>query len=170
MKKVTIYQGGHEGQDLTLIESVPTPQEQDAAFLATWLHGKAEKTQRAYASDMRKFYDFVGKSLQDVTLADFQGFINSLVDLKPTSRNRAIATVKSALSFGVKTGWLKVNIGIVVKLPKLEDKLAERIMSEQSIAKLLALETNPRNHAILVCSIGQACVRKNCVNSNGGMS
>jgi integrase/recombinase XerD len=150
MKKVTIYQGGHEGQDLTLIESVPTPQEQDAAFLATWLFGKSEKTQRAYTSDMHKLYTHVGKSLQDITLADFQSFIDSLADLKTTSRARAIATVKSALSFGVKTGWLTVNVGTVVKLPKLEDKLAERIMSEQSVAKLLALETNPRNHAILV--------------------
>ena len=122
----------------------------DKSFLDMWLHGKAEKTQRAYITDMRKFYAFVGKSLQDVTLADFQGFIDSLVDLKPTSRNRAIATVKSALSFGVKTGWLKVNIGIVVKLPKVEDTLAERIMSEQSIARMLAKEDNPRNHAILV--------------------
>ena len=99
---------------------------------------------------MRKFYDFVGKSLQDVTLEDFQAFIDSLADLKPTSRNRAIATVKSALSFGVKTGWLKINVGTVVKLSKVEDTLAERIMSEQAIARMLALETNPRNHAILV--------------------
>jgi len=122
----------------------------DKGFLDTWLHGKSEKTQRAYISDMRKFYAHVGKSLQDVTLEDFQGFINSLQELKPTSRNRAIATVKSALSFGVKTGWLPINVGIVVKLPKLEDTLAERIMSEQAVAKMLAKEENPRNHAILV--------------------
>jgi integrase/recombinase XerD len=38
----------------------------------------------------------------------------------------------------------------VVKLPKLEDKLAERNMSEQQVAKMFALEENARNHAILV--------------------
>jgi len=36
-----------------------------------------------------------------------------------------------------------------VKLPKIEDKLAERIMSEAAVARLLALETDKRNHAIL---------------------
>src|SRR5438105_3785631 len=109
MQDMTIYQGD-EGQELTIIESVP-PQEHDAVFLATWLFGKSEKTQRAYTSDMHKLYTHVGKSLQDVTLEDFQSFIDSLADLKPSSRARAIATVKSALSFGVKTGWLKVNVG-----------------------------------------------------------
>jgi integrase/recombinase XerD len=41
-------------------------------------------------------------------------------------------------------------VGLLVKLEKLEDTLAERIMSEQAIARLLALESNKRNHAILV--------------------
>jgi integrase/recombinase XerD len=133
-----------------LIVDMPGPAEQDAAFLTTWLFGNSEKTQKAYTSDMSKFYATVGKSLQDVRLEDFQAFINSLVSLKPASRSRAIASVKSALSFGQKTGYLPVNVGTVVKLPKLEDTLAERIMSEQSIARMFALETNTRNHAILV--------------------
>lgn len=133
-----------------LVVSTQRQPSDDKSFLDTWLHGKSEQTQRVYILDMRKFYAHVGKSLQDVTLEDFQGFINSLEDLKPASKKRTIATVKSALSFGVKTGWLKINIGIVVKLPKVEDTLAERIMSEQAVAKMLAKEENPRNHAILV--------------------
>lgn len=63
------------------------------------------------------------EGLPQLTLEDFQGFINSLVHLKPSSKARAIATVKSALSFGLKVGYLVVNVGAVVKLPKLEDKL-----------------------------------------------
>jgi len=129
--------------------SMPAEASIDAAFLATWLYGKSEKTQRAYTSDMHKFYQCLGLSLERVKLEDFHTFIDSLAPLKPASRARAIATIKSALSFGVKTGYLKVNIGTVVKLPKLEDKLAERIMSEQAVARLLALETHTRNHAIL---------------------
>jgi integrase/recombinase XerD len=57
--------------------------------------------------------------------------------------------VKSALSFGLKTGYLTVNVGSVVKLPKLEERLAERIMSEQSADDLMRMEPNPRNQAIL---------------------
>jgi integrase/recombinase XerD len=121
----------------------------DAKFLLLWLHGKAEKTVKAYVADITRFYKCVGKSLQVATLEDLQVFVNSLVHLKPASRSRALAAVKSALSFGVKTGYLKVNVGAVVKLPKLEDKLAERIMSESSVARMLALKMNRRNHAIL---------------------
>lgn len=156
-RSLTIYQDQdavtlelpQESGSLLIVE-LPGPAEQDAPFLATWLFGKSEKTQKAYSSDMSKFYAIVGKSLQAVRLEDFQTFINSLVSLKPSSKARAIATVKSALTFGQKTGYLAVNVGTVVKLPKLEDKLAERIMSEQSIARMFALENNARNHAILV--------------------
>jgi integrase/recombinase XerD len=122
----------------------------DVRFLTTWLHGKAEKTQQAYAADIHKFYSIVQKSLQSVTLEDVQNFINNLSDLKPSSKGRVIAAIKSALSFGLKTGYLAVNVGSAVKLPKFEDTLAERIMSEQQTARMFALENNPRNHAILV--------------------
>ena len=123
--------------------------DRDEQFLELWLHGKSEKTVRAYRADIHKFYTIVGKSLQEVTLADVCHFADSLVHLASASRNRAIAAVKSALSFGVKSGYLKVNVGLLMKLEKLEDRLAERIMSEQDVARMLALETNKRNHAIL---------------------
>ncbi len=123
----------------------------DARFLALWLHGKSEKTVRAYRADIHRFYALVGKSLQQVTLADVYRFTDELVTqgLKPASRNRALAAVKSALSFGVKSGYLTVNVGLLARLEKLENRLAERIMPEAAVARMLALESNPRNHAIL---------------------
>lgn len=155
MQELTIYQEPYhlelvqESGDRFIVE-MPVSAEQDAMFLALWLHGKAEKTQRAYTGDMGKLYRFTGAGLRSLTLEDFQHFIDSLAPLKPSSRARAIACVKSALSFGVKTGYLTFNVGAVVKLPKLENTLVERIMSEQLLAKMFALETNPRNHAILI--------------------
>ncbi len=140
----------YEVKERTSMNDITIYQARDESFLPVWLFGKSEKTQRAYRADINRFYAIVGRSLRDTTLEDLQTFSNSLVHLKPASRNRAIAAVKSALSFGVKTGYLQVNVGAVMKLPKLEDRLAERIMSEQAIARLLALETNKRNHAILV--------------------
>jgi len=137
-----------ESGERTLVE-LPAIAGQDARFLAMWLHGKSEKTQRAYTADIGKLYARCGISLRELRLEDFQGFINTLVDLKASTRARTIAAVKSALSFGVKTGYLQVNVGSMVNLPKLEDTLAERIMSEQNVAKMFALEQNPRNHAIL---------------------
>jgi integrase/recombinase XerD len=152
---ITIYQEPitielvlESGQRLSV--EMPGQAEQDSAFLQMWLHGKSEKTQTAYIADMRKFYSFCGLSLQYVKLEDFQRFIDSLASLKPSSQARTIAAVKSALSFGMKTGYLTFNVGAVVKLPKIENTLAERIMSEQQTARMFALENNTRNHAILV--------------------
>jgi len=148
MADITIYQAPDDHPSLVQLTRAT---QVDAAFLVLWLHGKSEKTKRAYNADMLRFYRFVGKPLREVTLADLQAYNDSLITpvLRDTSRARALATVKSALSFGVKSGYLPVNVGLMVKLPKLEDKLAERIMSEASVARLLALETNTRNHAIL---------------------
>jgi integrase/recombinase XerD len=129
---------------------LPVIAKKDTKFIEMWLHSKAEKTQRAYRADIDKFYTYVQKPLQEVVLEDFQNFIDSQGHLKPTSQARTIAAVKSALSFGVKTGYLQFNIGAVVPLPKIEDTLAERILSEPQIANIFAQETNPRNHAILV--------------------
>ncbi len=155
MHDLTVYQQPYtrelvqESGNRMLVE-MPAAASPDAAFLSTWLHGKAEKTQTAYTRDMGKLYSFTGVGLRSLTLEDFQHFIDSLATLKPATRARAIACVKSALSFGVKTGYLTFNVGAVVKLPKLENTLAERIMSEQQIARMFALENNPRNHAILI--------------------
>jgi integrase/recombinase XerD len=122
----------------------------DATFIKSWLHEKSAKTQIAYLADIQRLYNFISKSLQELTLEDFQDFIDSLYHLEHSSRARITASIKSALSFGIKTGYLQVNVGAVVKLPKLENKLAERILSEQQIAKMFALEENKRNHAILI--------------------
>jgi site-specific recombinase XerD len=130
--------------------SAQAAQEHDTTFLATWLHGKSEKTRRAYEGDIRKFYASVGKPLPQVQLVDVQAFIDSLASLKASSQARTVAAIKSCLSFAVKTGYLQFNVGAVVKLPKSENTLAERIMSEQAVARMLAKEENQRNHAILV--------------------
>lgn len=133
----------------TLTTELPLAAETDAPFIRSWLFGKSEKTQVAYLADMHKFYTHVGKSLQIVTLANVQDFITSLASLKVSTQARAIATIKSALSFGMKTGYLTFNVGAVVKLPKKENRLAERILTERQVYKMIDGETNTRNHAIL---------------------
>ena len=143
---ITLFDNDSNSTEVSLLGTAA----QDSLFLQRWLHGRSKKTIQAYLADILRFYDCVGKPLQHVTLEDVQDFINSLSHLSPASRSRMTASVKSVLSFGLKTGYLQVNVGTVVKLPKLENTLAERIMSEQQVAKMFALEQNKRNHAILV--------------------
>ena len=57
--------------------------------------------------------------------------------------------MKALLFFGHRLWYLPFDLGRVLKLPSLKDRLAERILSEDDVHRMLALETNPRNRALL---------------------
>src|SRR5438874_5250492 len=127
-------------------ELVPATPDRDSWFIELWLHDRPAHTQRAYRREMAQFQAFIKKPLPTVTLEDMQAYQDSLRELAPTSRNRALAAIKSALSFGVRMNYLPTNVGLLVKLRRPPERLAERIMSEQAIDDILRLETDPRNH------------------------
>ena len=88
-----------------------------------------------------------------MTLGDVQAFAAALAaeeaGLRPSSQARALAAVKSLLAFGHRLGYLPFDVGGAVRLPKLRQGLAERILSEAEVHRLLALEPDPRNRALL---------------------
>lgn len=121
----------------------------DGRLIELWIHGRSPHSQRAYTADARRFLAHVGRPLAAITLADLQEFADSLGELAPSSQARVLSAVKSLLTFGHKTGYLAVNVGAALRLPKRKDRLAERILSEAAVQKMLAKEDNPRNHALL---------------------
>lgn len=123
----------------------------DTQLLALWLHGRSPHTQAAYAANVRRFLAFAGKPLAAVTLADLQRFADNLADeqLAPTSQARILSALKSLLTFAHQTGYLPLNVGAALRLPKSRERLAERILSEAQVHQVLALENNSRNHALL---------------------
>jgi integrase/recombinase XerD len=60
-----------------------------------------------------------------------------------------LTAIKSLLSFGHTLGVLPVNAGAALRVPGRRSRLAERILPEADVHRLLALETHPRNHALL---------------------
>ena len=67
----------------------------------------------------------------------------------PSSRARTLAAIKSLFSFGQRVGYLSFNVGAAVKLPARKDTLSERILTEADVQKMLVLESDGRNHALL---------------------
>ncbi len=65
------------------------------------------------------------------------------------SKARKLAAVKSLLTFAQKIGYLQFNVGAAVEIPKSKDCLAERILSEENVIRMLSMEVQPRNHALL---------------------
>jgi len=91
----------------------------------------------------------VRKPLLQVTLADLQQFADSLGDLAPASRFRTLSAIKSLLAFGHRTGYLAYDVGRALRLPAVRNRLAERILPEAELHRILSLEANLRNRAIL---------------------
>jgi integrase/recombinase XerD len=127
--------------------AAPEP-EADDRLIALWLHGRSPHTQRAYATDVARLRSQTGKPLAAVTLADLQSFSDALADTP--SRYRALSAVKSLLAFGHRLGFLPFNVGGALRLPAVRQRLAERILPEAGVHRMLSLETDPRNHAILM--------------------
>jgi integrase/recombinase XerD len=129
---------------------IPDFAEVDVPLLKSWLFGKAVKTQQVYMKDVLRFYEHAKRPILSIDKPDvIQQFALKLINLKPSSRNRTIAAIKSVVTYAHITGVLKFNAGAVVKLEKQRNQLAQRIMSERSIERILGSEQNPRNYAVL---------------------
>ena len=57
-------------------------------------------------------------------------------------------------SFGHDLGYLPLNVGKAIKAPPVKNTLAERIMAEADTMRMIALEPDPRNRALLTLTYG----------------
>lgn len=122
----------------------------DRQLIELWLHGRSPHTQRAYAADVSRLLSRAGKPLKSITLADLQSFVGTLAGLAPASRYRILSGVKSLLAFGHRTGYLAFDVGRMLRLPTVPNHLAARILSEAETHRMLQLEENTRNRALLI--------------------
>lgn len=123
----------------------------DDQLVKLWLHGRSPHTQRAYSKDIRQFVMFTKKDLRHTTLEDLQAYADDLVrkGLKTTSQQRILASVKSLIAYAHKIGYLPFDTGKPLKIPKSMDHLAERILSEDDIHRMISYENQPRNKLML---------------------
>jgi integrase/recombinase XerD len=120
----------------------------DDQLVELWLHGRSVHTVRAYRADAERLRASLEKPLAAMTLADLQSFADSLTGA-PATRYRTLSAVKSLLAFGHRIGYLPFDVGRVLRLPAVRNRLAERILSEADLHRILTLEPDPRNRAIL---------------------
>jgi len=123
----------------------------DEQLIALWLHGRPRHTQRAYQREAQRFIAFADKPLRSVKLLDLQAFADHLAErLKESSVHRSLSAVKSLFAFGFQLGYFQFDVGRALKLPGFRDELAERILGETEVLRIISLEPNPRNRAILL--------------------
>ena len=116
----------------------------DAHLISLWLtNHRSAATRKAYAGDVAKFLTFVDdKPLRQVTVADVIEFGASLTNLAPASQKRTVNSIKSLLSFGERVGYLPINVGAVVETVAVKDTLAERILEESDVLRMIALASH----------------------------
>ena len=119
-------------------------------FLGMWLYGKADTTKKSYLRIINRFFDFIGTdNLHDVGLDSLQAWSESLSALKANTLRTYQATVKSLLTFAHKLGYLRVNIGVMLKSPKSQDASTLRHISVDQVREMIQAEPSDRNRLIL---------------------
>jgi integrase/recombinase XerD len=116
-----------------------------------WVHGKSKETQELYRRCATRLFEYVAKPLQWVTLADLQGFADSLEasGLSPETRRGYIIAVKSLFSFAFRLGLIPTNVAVILARPKVKNTLSQKILTEEQVRAMIALEPNYRNKLIL---------------------
>ena len=129
--------------------AVPAQARDDQTLLQLWLHGRPDGTRSAYERDVGAFLVLAAKPLRAVTIGDVQAFATALLPLRPATQARKLAALKSLFTFGHRIGYLPLDVARPIRLPRVKDDLAERIVGEAELARMLAAEPSPRNHAML---------------------
>ena len=123
----------------------------DEQLIEIWLHGRPKNTQQAYRREVQRFLDAVGKPLRSIKLLDIQQYTENIPPcLKESSVKRALSAIKSLFAFGFRLGYLSFDVGRAMKLPTFRDELADRILSETDVLRIISLEPQPRNRALLL--------------------
>lgn len=134
---------------------VPPQADSDDHLVDMWVARSASAaTRRKYLAEANRMRAFVAKPLPLVRLGDLQAYLASLEGKAPATRANATATMKSLFSFAQEIGYVRFNIGKGVKAPPVKNVLAERILSEPDTQRMVLLEPNLRNRALLTVLYG----------------
>ena len=124
----------------------------DAQIVELWLEKHpSPHTRYCYRIDSERLLNHTKKPISRITLADLQNFAQHLgsLGLAPISRARSLAAVKGLFAFCHRMRYLPVNPAAELTLPSYENRLAERILGEEEVQRMLAAETEPRNRLLL---------------------
>ncbi|HUA57702.1 MAG TPA: tyrosine-type recombinase/integrase [Verrucomicrobiae bacterium] len=124
----------------------------DSTILKQWLNSQASPhTRSCYQRDANRLLAHTKKRLKAIDLGDLQDFAESLVaaGLAPVSRLRTLAAVRSLFGFCQRMRYLPANPAQELALPAHESRLAERILPEEDLQRVLAVEMGPRDRVLL---------------------
>jgi len=126
---------GHPGENLEA-----SGVESDVGLERLWLaQARSPRTVQAYTDDLAWWKGRLprGLALRTLRLAHVAAALEGAPGA-PATIARRISSLRSLLGFGHRVGYLAINIGAVLRLPKVPNKRAERYLSPEDVAALLA--------------------------------
>ena len=137
------------------VTEVPDALPLEAEDLLMWLsaeRGRSPTTLAAYRRDLRRYAGWlgtVGRSLEDVSEADLQGFVAALrgAGLAPASVARALVPVRALHRFLFDEGRAAVDPAAHLERPKVPRGLP-KALSEPEVLRLLGAPTGDSPSAI----------------------
>jgi integrase/recombinase XerD len=84
-----------------------------------------------------------------VTLADLHAYADRRAHLAPATWARSLNVIRSLFRFAQRTGYVTFNPAAALRLPVVENVLAARILQEVDVQRIIGLETDTRNRALL---------------------
>ncbi len=130
---------------------------EDSEIIVSWLSDKSKSSRVTYASAVKQFLTFTGKTLVDVRVEDIQQWIRSfeLRNYSPYTIKVKICTLKSLLTYCYEVGYLPINVGKRVKPPNPKQGLSQRILDNSEVEKLIKATAPGRDR--LLFSLIYAC-------------
>jgi integrase/recombinase XerD len=155
MNEIMVYTLTNAG-DYALVEHTTD----DVKLVQLWANkprkSQSPNTTAQYLRQGMAFLETVGKPLQAVNYADLQAWQSGLTGSINTMRLKVNA-IKSLLSFAHKVGYIRVNPGVMLEAPQLEETKYRKVLSEEDVIRLVSSGLSARDQAILRVLYSSAC-------------
>jgi integrase/recombinase XerD len=145
------------GPEVDRLATLHTNARTDRELLAVWLKSHADgspHTIRVYQRVGERFLGALaaaGSSLRQATVEDVQTALGSMrakedgSPVRPATVNTYVGAVKSLLGFAHRVGFTRFNAGPLIKLKKAPRQVAQRILSEIQVARLIRATKTDRD-------------------------
>jgi len=145
------------GPEVDRLATLHTNARTDHELLAVWLKSRADgspHTIRVYSRVGERFLGALataGSNLHQATVEDVQTALEAMRKkedgsaVRPATINTYVAAVKSFLGFAHRVGFTRFNAGPLFKLKKVPRQIAQRILSEVQIARLIRATKTDRD-------------------------
>jgi integrase/recombinase XerD len=123
----------------------------DVEVVELWLRRqRCQATRNVYRRDMSRLGTWSDKTLVETDPLDLEQFAEMLAGtgLAPISQGRTLAAIRSFFRFAERIGFCR-NVAAGLELPRSEPALSERIIPQDDVRRMIALEPEGRNRVLL---------------------